>query len=278
MEVFSEDYIRNTYSCKTKVSLLTSIINIYCSTTYLNRNLWLLEKVAETLHEIENSSHKSSVIISLVCKLVTYISKIPKREFIVPFENLQYLLYSTISAHSQLTFMRDLVTEEGFSFFNVLFTNVRDSQDLQQSLAIVKNILTQNTSRTKELDPYDCMFVFLLQLPTILELDNKINKYVTSCKDIFYYRLRKKDKPNRVNLIYFAVYVLLTRHVSYKALAGQSTHDYLFITPRIDLKKAHSTEGPKQSFHNQETKKIVLENMSYGAQGLEIVLNNSSSK
>lgn len=266
MDIFTEDYIRNKYSCRTKNSLLTSILNIYCSSSYLNRNLWMLQSIYDILQNIEKNSRKTADAITLICKLVTLMGKNKKRELNIYPENMQYMLYTTISCDPQIGFIKDLVTDSTYSFMNILYVNIRDSLDLQQSLSITANILKDQSSRSKELDSYDCMFIFLLQIPKIIVLEKNIEKYIITCKDLFYYRLRKKDRPHRENLIYFCVYILIKKQVIYKFLSD-SSHDYLFIAPKYEDNIKILKEKPKKL----EIKQINVQENQHN-QNLKIIL------
>lgn len=272
MEVFTEEYIRSKYSCKTKASLLSSIINIYCSGTYLNRNLFVLETVTNTLQEIENSSRKPTDCVNLICKLVAVINKLPRREFQIPTDNLHHLLYSTISISPNIEFMRDLVNEEALTFFNILYTNINDSQDAKQCLSIAEYLIKKPINRTKDIDSYDCLFVFLIQVSSMIALKSKIKKYIDCSKDIFYYRLKKKDKQHRKNLILYAVYVLASRKVSYKQISS-SSHDYLFISPKIDPTTEDEMTRLRTSYQNElKTRKIDVRGLPT-TNNLQIILS-----
>jgi hypothetical protein len=266
MDIFTEEHIKKIYSSRTKNSVLTSILNLYCSATYLNRNLWMLESIHDTFQNIEKNSGKTADIIYLINKLVTLMNKNKKRELRIYPENMQYMLYTTISCDPQIGFIKELVTESTYSFLNILYVNIRDSLDLQQSFSITANILKETNSKSKELDSYDCMFIFLLQMPKLIVLEKNVEKYITTCKDLFYYRLRKKDRYYRENLIYFCVYILIKKQVTYKEISGNS-HDYLFIYPKCDDTIKVIKDKPKKL----ETKQInVIE--THSKQNLKIIL------
>ena len=265
MEVFTEDYIRKTYSSKTKTSLITSIINAYCSCTYLNRNLWMLQKIVDMLKEIEAASHKPQEIITLLCKLISYINQNEQREFVPPKENIQHMLYSAFSSNEDIAYMSKYVTDDIYTLLSILYISIKhaDVHDLSSSLAIVRHVL-KTPSKTKELDSHDCMFVFILQLLQDFHFDEDIVKYVTCCKDIFYYRLRKKDKPERENLIYFGVYVMISRKVVTKALSSLSKNSLLYIVPRVDPTARSNIEQMKSlhtHYHERNMEKKVIDTL-----------------
>lgn len=274
MEVFTEEYIRSKYSSKTKASLLSSIINVYCSGTYLNRNLFVIETLTNTLQEIENSSRKPTDCINLICKLIATMHKLPQREFKVPTDNLHHLLYSTISISPNIEFMRDLVNEEALTFFNILFNNINDAQDAKQCLSITEYLMNKPINRTKDIDNYDCLFVFLIQIITMITIKSKVKRYVDCCKDIFYYRLKKKDKLHRKNLILYAVYVLVSRKVSYQPISNTS-HDYLFISPKINYSTEDEMSRLRTSYQAElKTRKINIKGTSSSHNNnLQIILS-----
>lgn len=236
--------------------------------------MFVLETMKDTLQEIENSSRKTADCINLICKLVAIINKNPRRDFQVPVDNLHHLLYSTITISPNIEFMRDLVTEEALTFFNILYNNINDAQDAKQSISIAHYLMSKPINRTKDIDNYDCIFVFLIQLMSIITLRSKVKKYIECCKDIFYYRLKKKDKFHRKNLILYAVYVLVSRKVSYKQISN-SSHDYLFISPKIDQNTENEMSKLRTSYqHELKTRQINIRgvpNVSHN--NLQIILS-----
>ena len=268
MEVFTENYIRETYSSKTKISLIISIINTYCSATYLNRNIWMIEKIVESLKEIESCAHKPQDTIHAICKLISYIKQNPKKDFVAPIENIQHMLYSSLSSNTDISFMHDLVSDDSYTLLSILYMNLKQMTDLNSSIAITKYIL-DTSPVSKELDSYDCMFVFILNLIDHFNLEPKIKKYITSCKDLFYYRLRKKDRHERANLIYYSIYVMISRHVSNRPLVAHNVLVHKLnendFTPRIDPNIANEMEQLRLSCNkNNNTKKvIIMEDYSY---------------
>lgn len=252
----TEEYIMEEYSCKEKIPLLLSIINSYCSSTYLNKNLWMLMQISELLLSIETNTRKSQEIKESMCKLVLQIGKNKKHTFTVPYENIQYMLYSFNTYNTHCEFMREYVEESLFGYFCILYNNIKDSLDSKHSLVIANYIIQNNTN--KELDGYDALFIFLQKIVDILHLDKKIKKYIVNSKDIFYYRLKKKDKPLRINLIYFSLYVMITRDVIYKPLSIKNT-DYLFIAPKIDPIASLEMLRLREVCQNKaKTKEIVI--------------------
>jgi hypothetical protein len=140
--------------------------------------------------------------------------------------------------------MNDYVLEDVCKYYSILYEIIKSSEDETTALQLA-NTLLNSPSRSKEMDSYDCMFFFMLKVFDILQLDPKVCRYVTFCKDIFYYRLKKKDRAQRINLIYYSIYVLVTKKVSYKPINVANTHDYLFKPVEIDYRKVHEVQTLK---------------------------------
>lgn len=269
MELLTEEEIEKTYNSKTKISIITSIVNTYIYTTYLTRNVWMLTQISELLQEVESNAGKSLKIVKSLCKLVSYIKMNKPLEFAIARDNqqnLEHLLYSLVSVSPDIVFMRDYVDDTTYSYLGILYNNISSPTNPHvnphQSLAIVEKIISINS--TRELDGYDIMFLFLLKLP---ELNPEIKQYIELSKDIFYYRLRKKDRPIRVNIIYFSIYVLISKKVKNIALAANSSNntEYLNVVPKIDQNQLNEMDylrARNRVTCNTKTKNIKTINKS----------------
>ena len=243
-ELLTEEEIEKTYNSKTKISIITSIVNTYIYKTYLTRNVWMLTQISELLQEVETNAGKSLKIVKSLCTLVSYIKMNKPLEFAISHDNqqnLDHLVYSLVSVSPDIVFMRDYVDDTTYSYLGILYNNISAANATSNphlSLAIVEKIILINS--TRELDGYDIMFLFLLKVIEIkVDIDSKIKQYIELSKDIFYYRLRKKDRPIRVNIIYFSIYVLISKKVKSTALAATNATsaantEYLNVVPTID--------------------------------------------
>lgn len=256
-KLFSEEYIIKHYSYRNKYQLLGEILNAFCSATYLSKNAWMLEHVVEFLSNIEDSAHKTQDIIDLICKMCECMSRNKKKTLDIPCQETKHLLYNT-PLSDPFPGIKDLFTETTYNYMVIMYQNMKESRDATLNMSIVKNILyDEKASRNpRSLDPYDCMFLYLLEVLEMLPIDNKVKQYVIHSKDIFYYRLKKRDKPLRSNLIYYSVFVLTTKHVSYKPVASHG-HEYLFVEPRLDKKRSSEVERSRRLKDDRNSFKSV---------------------
>ena len=245
-KLFSEEYIIKHYSYRTKYQLLSEILNAFCSATYVSKNLWMLEHVVEFLSNIEESAHRTQDIIDIICKMCECISRNKKKTLDIPCQDTKHLIYST-PLGDPFPSLRDLFTETTYQYMVIMYQNMKETRDAILNMSIVKNILYDEkaSKNPRSLDPYDCMFLFLLEIIEMLPIENNVKQYVLHSKDIFYYRLKKRDKSLRSSLIYYSVYVLSTKHVSYKPIASHG-HEYLFVEPRIDKKRLSEVERSRR--------------------------------
>jgi len=255
IELLTEEEIEKTYNSKTKISIITSIVNTYIYKTYLTRNVWMLIQISDLLQEVESNAGKSQKIVKSLCTLVSYIKMNKPLEFSISYDNqqnLEHLIYSLVSVSPDIVFMRDYADDTTYSYLGILYNNINSAVLVSphvsphvgphvsphQSLAIVEKIISINSAR--ELDGYDIMFLFLLKLIEFkTDIDPKIKQYIELSKDIFYYRLRKKDRPIRVNIIYFSIYVLISKKVKNTALVAtnatnSANTEYLNVIPQLD--------------------------------------------
>lgn len=256
--IFSEEYIVKHYSYRNKYQLLSEILNTFCSGTYVSKNLWMLEHIVEMLENIEESAHKTQDIINLICNMCQCISRNKKKTLEIPCQESKHILYSFPKYSTPFSNIKHLLTEDTYSYMVIIYENMKESRDAVLNLSIVKNILYDDkASKTpRTLDPYDCMFLFLLEVIELLPIEENIKKYVLHSKDIFYYRLKKRDKPLRSSLIYYSVYTLTTRHVSYKPVSSHG-HEYLFVEPRLDQKRNYEVERSRRLIKDNHLYKSI---------------------
>ena len=247
MDLFSEDYILKHYSYRYKHQLLGEILNAFCSGTYVSKNLWMLENIVDNLQKIEESAHKTQDIIGLICKMCECMSRNKKKTLDVPCQDTKHLLYNIPRASDPFPSLRELFTDETYAYTVFMYENMKESRDATLNMAVVKNILYDERAakNPRSLDPYDCMFLFFLEAIELLPIEETVKRYVLHCKDIFYYRLKKRDKPLRSSLVYYSVYVLTTKNVSYRPVASHG-HEYLFVEPRVDQKRSYEVERSKR--------------------------------
>lgn len=246
-KLFSEEYILKHYSYRNKHQLLGEILNAFCSGTYVSKNLWMLEHIVENLEKIEESAHRTQDIIDLICKMCGCMSRNKRKTLEIPCQDTKHLLYGTPRRSDPFPSLKPLFTDETYGYMVFVYENMKESRDATLNMAVVKNILyDEKAARSpRSLDPYDCMFLFLLEATELLPIEDSVKRYVMHCKDIFYYRLKKRDKPLRSSLIYYCVYVLTTKHVSYRAIASHG-HEYLFVEPRVDQKRSYEVERSRR--------------------------------
>ncbi len=271
--MYTVNDIEKTYTSKTKTEIINNIINMYCSKMYLNSNLWMLIQVVQILKDVETSANKTKDIMISLCKLVELINKNALKSFNIPTKNIQFMLYGIYEITPKIVFIKEFVTEDVYSYLSILFKNIKDSHDLENSLIIIKHIIN-TPSKKKDLDLYDCLFLFYLKIIDILHIDKKIKKYITCSKDIFYYRLKKKDRVLRVNLLYYCTYVLVTKKYKNKALTTNSC-EYLFRPIHTDDNIKKEMEDLRCNYRKKlETKNVYIADNLSGMTDLEVVKNN----
>lgn len=271
MDVFTDAHIHKTYKSTNKWHMIGLILNLYCSETHLSRNLWLLSQITDTLEEIEDNAHRSQAIVESICKLVAFIKKTPKKDFHITPKNTNFLLYHVENISPAIGFMKDFVSEDAYKYYSILYENIKNNEDEITCLQITNTLLSLS-QKSKEMDQFDCMFFFMLKLLEILQLDPKMCKYINFCKDLFYYRYKKKDKMLRVNLVYYSIHVLVTKKVSYKPLMTTNSHEYLFRPIEIDYRKIHEVQTLKAACQKDvSSKHIAVDTCDFRDPNVEVI-------
>lgn len=167
-----------------------------------------------------------------------------------------------------LSDFKDVLREEVYDLLNILLRclqNIFGESDeiiLRKSFIIVRYLLTltpknifQSTNHGCKLDIIDMVFAACMLHSQSRFCSTDIASYVAVIKDLFYFKASKKDKKERVNLLFHVIYTIITKKVCNTPFDGigieQVEKDIL--EQHVVLDKQASV-SPQQSANQKEQK------------------------
>lgn len=251
----------------------------------LTDNLWLLlqcKEFLQALSELKTSKlrDKERVRYIKLCKglfdLLLYYQKAQYKFYdeddsYKMFENdIQSYLnveQNTIWGDVLIDF-KDILRDDVFSLLNILqkcLQNMFEQRHeivLRKSFIIVRYLLTltpkrlfKNTKHASKLDIIDIIFIVCMLFCQMNLYSNDIAVYVAVAKDIFYLRCPKKDKRERVNLLFYVIYTIITKKVTnipYDGIGLHSVEQQILEEELVEekgqpLSTSQTETSPKQS-------------------------------
>ena len=251
-------------------------ITIFCK-HYLNKNVWLIKEFTNFIVDIDGKQH-------IVKNFINIFLLLSKQEYkkIDVFEKqlcLDYKITSLLRAYekeySELHKLKIFIHERPYALLNIIFKNIQRTERTIDSIIILKYLLSMKKSEMFKSLPYNCkdvidfMFLVFEIYNDTYELEKNISEYVKNCRNLFYCRLRQSDKKNRINLLFYTLYVLNENKVKYQetdynkneiAKHDKNKTNYLYILNYNNdtLKNRVQYDRDRLKYMNSEIKSINL--------------------
>lgn len=233
------DFVRNLIEKVKKNDICIYICHFFCDHVLTN-NVWVLERVKYYLEKIEScKSNEKEQLVKLLYSLLHLLGNSDKGiyTFYYPNEkssmfqeeikNIRY--YSTYHEHDELLQLQSILTEEVYVLFNVLYESflysVESKEAIQKCFLIIRYLLTltprqyiQGTTKKITTDIIDFIFLLCVWYSKNENCNKSINVYINNVKDIFYYRVKKKDKLIRINLLFYLIFVIINKKTRYQEI------------------------------------------------------------
>ena len=233
------DFVRNLVEQVKKNDICIYICHFLCD-HILTNNVWILERVKYYLEKIETCKpNEKEQLIRVIYSLLHLLGNSDKGiyTFYYPNEksdmfqeeikNIRY--YSSFHEHDELTPLQSILTEEVYTLFNVLYEcflySVESKESIQKCFLIIRYLLTlsprhyiQGTTKKITTDIIDFIFLLCVWYSKTENCNKDITVYINNVKDIFYFRLKKKDKIIRINALFYLVFVIINKKVRYQEI------------------------------------------------------------
>jgi hypothetical protein len=142
---------------------------------------------------------------------------------------------------------------------------VESKETIQKCFLIIRYLLTltprqyiQGTTKKITTDIIDFMFLLCVWYSENTACNKDIKIYINNVKDIFYYRLKKKDKLTRINLLFYLVFVIINKNVRYQEIDYEGVNNVFDDNVQEDISqenntKSSSTKKNKKDKHERNT-------------------------
>lgn len=197
-------------------------------------------------------------------------------------DDINALLYNSSHAEfPELVQLKDILCDDVYNLISILYDNflysVESKTSLQQCFFIVRYLLTMTpkqflaTGRSGKgvnMDIMDFIFLTCILYAGNVHCTEELRGYITTCKDIFYYKAKKKDKFSRVNILFYTVYVIINKKVSVQPLdyEGMNIHmnhkesDRKAITHEQTCQdEIHVKANQAKQYQREVSKKAILD-------------------
>jgi hypothetical protein len=215
------------------------IVNLF-SQHYISKNLWLLKEFAKELLSIETNKLNPLAYQNICLLLIN--SEFKKLEMFEKDKIYDYdiqiekYLQGFLKEYEDLRDFKDELTDECFALCNILYKNILQSNSLSNCFIILRYLLTRKKrelfiNSNSKLCIIDYIFMILMKFLNLnntsigknIRIGEDVYEYVILCKDIYYYNCKQKDKTdkNRINLLFYSIFVLVNRKVKYQEIRYQ---------------------------------------------------------
>lgn len=235
----------------------------------LSDNVWVLQKLIDYLNAIENCKPTDTerLILTLV-DLFRLLEQCPKKTYKFRSENdtiqnkhlfqedINSILYQGRERESTtLLPLKGVLHEETYALINVLDDILTFPIDIetatQKSFFIIRYLLILPPRKYLQhgekstMDIPDFLFWLCISFTRKSECSEPLRSYVSLAKDIFYYRLKKKDKLARIGILFYTFHVIIKRRVREQEIDYVSELEQL--VNEIDKKSDHSSDVELES-------------------------------
>jgi hypothetical protein len=245
------DFVQRLVAQVKKQDICTFVCHFLCDHVLTN-NVWTLKTVKEYLEKIEscknNEKDKLSKLLYSLLHLLgnsdkgIYTFYYPNEKsdmFLDDIKNIRY--YSNSHDNEDLSQIQSIVTDEVYTLLNILYDcflySVESKESLQKCFIIIRYLLTltprnyiQGTTKKVTTDIIDFIFILCVWYSNNKQCPKDINLYINHIKDIFYYRLKKKDKLIRINILFYLIHIIINKkvifqEVDYEGMNNEESND-----------------------------------------------------
>jgi hypothetical protein len=216
-----------------KADIPIFITQFVCSHN-LTENIWMIDRVKRYFVEIDlcKPAVDKDKIVKLFYGLCHLLGVCDKQHFVFfnsderpdIFRNdvMSIMVHSSVATFDNITQLQDVVTEEVYKLFCILFDQllyaVETKEVLQQTFVILRYLFALPNKQSFKnlackLDMIDLVFLICIIYSNHHLCSKDSANYIECMKDIFYYKLKKKDKKKRLNILFYLFHVLIKRHV-----------------------------------------------------------------
>jgi hypothetical protein len=214
-----------------KCDFIIFIIDFF-SKFALTNNVWLLSKIKEYCNLIESTKRcEFNLLVTYCFEIICLFKHIPKKKYIFRCETdkkqitdaeidyvTQNVNISTIE--EELASLSSIVQKDIHGKLLILFScithtnNLSNEENVRICFLLVRYLLSLQPKSyllTKEskLDIVDILFLVLVLFSKSSHCKDVLKRYIQIAKDIFYYKVNKQKKIERINIVFYVIYAII---------------------------------------------------------------------
>lgn len=261
-ETFTRALVLNAGVNKTQLhTYVTHFICAHC----LSNNVWFFETIKKHYEELEQCKNTDKDTLTRIsynlfhliacCEKKNYVFCDPQDKpdmFRTHILNIMESSNVTVM-HDELEQLQEFLHQEIYLLLNIIFDNMMYTVDIstvtQNCLLTVRYILTlpprrlYKPDKKTNLDAPDIMFILFVVYGNHSSCPRHLTHYITLIKDLYYFKLRKKDKAKRANLIFYTLYAIISKSVYYQTLDYNGLHIETQKTTLLENKEEDKNKG-----------------------------------
>jgi hypothetical protein len=257
-----------------KVDIPIFITHFMCSHN-LTDNLWVLERVKQYFMEIDackpnTDKDKLGKLLYGVCHLLAVTEKqhfvffnTDERADVFRNDVMNIMVHSAVATFDDIIKLEDIVTEEVYKLLCILFDHllyaVETKQVLQKTFIILRYLFALTPKQSllnvgNKMDIIDLVFLICIIYSNNHFCPKDLAAYIGCMKDIFYYRLKKKDKKKRLNIVFYMFHVLIKKHVYSQPIDYEGFHylNDVITTPLLGHPNINNNDNDLQETNNHQ--------------------------
>lgn len=281
------------YKRESKHHLLSTMNDLFCK-YYICKNVWLVRYFHQSLKNIEECRNKEQAmeywlrlnkLLQQLGTRKTDLTKLP-----VDHDLIQRISYLHTADFEILLPWKNRLKDEIFAEVNYVYKNVYTAENVSLALQCILHLSSLKTNEVfVEKTDYHIMDVLWKMLSNVAKESHPlVGEFYILCRDLYYYKLKQKSRPDRLNYLLFCVLVLCKRDVhetvidvgglekqlpatppnnskgsKKNASSSCKNMDYLYVTVSYDEEMMKSIEREKEWKKRQEKQKkgIVVDKM-----------------
>lgn len=239
-------------------NIFTSYLVDLFSQHYMTKNIWILQQFSQKITQIEHCKKNEYLqLIQDLCILFSVLdykilnlfikdhcSVLAIKQSANDKLQIETILFTFQKEFDDISNLKETLTPEFYALINILYKNMLDGCDLYNCFIIIRFLIGK---KNKELfisdrmgyNAIDIIFIIIIKfLQSTDIIPSDIQEYILLCKDLFYYRCKQKQKLERVNILFYILFVLINRKIKYQIIEYKSNtqiplvlnnSDYLFV-------------------------------------------------
>lgn len=230
------DYVRELVEEGVKKADFITFVIEFVGKYSLTNNVWLLSQLKAYFTAIESTKQSDKpMLIKYYFEVLNLLVFVSKQRYVFCSETDKKTIsnadinsvvldvnYSVVE--DELSSMNSIVKNDVYKLLIVLYSCITKSNNLPQEenirkcFLILRYLLTlppKSYLKTKEnkIDVIDLIFIVLITFSHSTYCSRLVKEYIHLSKDIFYYRATKQRKMQRINFIFYTVYVIVFNDV-----------------------------------------------------------------